>query len=304
MRRYIPIAIATFIWIWPPVLIKMLSFHFDVYTQNFYRYLAGSSVLMVISLIYRKRKLFSSLKRIKKFILPAMLVFLYQISFVGGIYLLTPTVASLIGKSSVLFTTLFSFVLFSDERKIIRSRSFIAGSLLAILGVYGVIAGKGSVELAGFNLGAVLILIGSVMWSLYTIVVKVMVREVDPFELASIVFMLSLPLFFIFALLFGDMKALKVAPKGIVAILFLSGALCVGIANAFNYKSIKLIGTVISSNLILLTPFFTAIASYLIFKETLSIYQILSGAALLAGCSILVTANRSSENNHKALNGR
>jgi len=70
----------------------------------------------------------------------------------------------------------------------------------------------------------------------------------------------------------------------------------VGIANAFNYKSIKLIGTVISSNLILLTPFFTAIASYLIFKETLSIYQILSGAALLAGCSILVRANRSSEN--------
>jgi len=125
MRRYIPIAIATFIWIWPPVLIKMLSFHFDVYTQNFYRYLAGSSILMVINLIYRKRKLFSSLKKIKKFILPAMLVFLYQISFVGGIYLLTPTVASLINKSSVLFTTLFSFVLFSDERKIIRSRSFI-----------------------------------------------------------------------------------------------------------------------------------------------------------------------------------
>jgi len=289
MRRYLPIAIATFIWIWPPILVKMLSFHFDIHTQNLYRYLAGSSVLMAISLIYRRRGLLNSLKKFKNFILPAILVFLYQITFVGGIYLLTPTIASLVSRSSVFFTVLFSFVFFPDERRIIRSRSFVIGSFLAILGVYGVIMGKGSdIHLTDFNLGAILILTSSIFWSLYTVVIKVMVREGDPFESASIVFVLSLPLFFIGALLFGDVGALKVAPKSIIAILFLSGIFCVGIANAFNYKSIKLIGTAISSNLILITPFFTAIASYFIFGEVLSIYQILSGIALLVGCSMLI----------------
>ena len=263
MKKYLPITVAAFIWIWPAILIKILSFYFDNYTQNFYRYLAGSFVLIIINLIFYRKELFNCLKEIKNFIFPTILVFAYQITSVAGIYMLTPTVAVLIGKSSVLFTTLFSFIFFVDERKIIKSKSFIFGSLLAIIGVCGVIIGKGSLHLNSFNLGAILILISSVLWALYTIVIKVRVQKTDPFVSASIIFTMSLPLFFISALLFGNMKTLYTAPRNIILILFLSGIFCVGIANAFNYKSIKLIGTVISSNLILITPFFTAIFSYL-----------------------------------------
>jgi len=290
MKKYLPITVAAFIWIWPAILIKILSFYFDNYTQNFYRYLAGSFVLIIINLIFYRKELFNCLKEIKNFIFPTILVFAYQITSVAGIYMLTPTVAVLIGKSSVLFTTLFSFIFFVDERKIIKSKSFIFGSLLAIIGVCGVIIGKGSLHLNSFNLGAILILISSVLWALYTIVIKVRVQKTDPFVSASIIFTMSLPLFFISALLFGNMKTLYTAPRNIILILFLSGIFCVGIANAFNYKSIKLIGTVISSNLILITPFFTAIFSYIIFREVLTLYQILSGIILLIGCSILMRA--------------
>jgi len=290
MKKYLPITIAAFIWIWPAILIKILSFYFDNYTQNFYRYLAGSFVLIIINLIFYRKELFNSLKEIKNFIFPTILVFAFQITSVAGIYMLTPTIAVLIGKSSVFFTTLFSFIFFVDERKIIKSKSFIFGSLLAIIGVCGVIIGKSGLHLNSFNLGAILILISSVLWALYTIVIKVRVQKTDPFVSASIIFTMSLPLFFISALLFGNMRTLYTAPKNIILILFLSGIFCVGIANAFNYKSIKLIGTVISSNLILITPFFTAIFSYIIFKEVLTLYQILSGIILLIGCSILMRA--------------
>ena len=290
MKKYLPITIAAFIWIWPAILIKILSFYFDNYTQNFYRYLAGSFVLIIINLIFYRKELFNSLKEIKNFIFPTILVFAFQITSVAGIYMLTPTIAVLIGKSSVFFTTLFSFIFFVDERKIIKSKSFIFGSLLAIIGVCGVIIGKSGLHLNSFNLGAILILISSVLWALYTIVIKVRVQKTDPFVSASIIFTMSLPLFFISALLFGNMRTLYATPKNIILILFLSGIFCVGIANAFNYKSIKLIGTVISSNLILITPFFTAIFSYIIFKEVLTLYQILSGIILLIGCSILMRA--------------
>ncbi|MEA3485626.1 MAG: DMT family transporter [Candidatus Aerophobetes bacterium] len=290
MKKYIPIMIASFIWIWPAILIKMLSFHFDDYTQNFYRYLAGSSILIIINLIYHKKEFLNSLKRIPKFILPTILIFMHQITWVAGIRMLTPTVAVLIGKSTVLFTILFSFIFFSDERRIIKSKLFMLGSSLAIIGVCGIIIGKGNSHLNSFNLGAVLILTGSLFWTLYTITAKPIVEKTDPFVSAGIVFTLSLPLFFICTLLFGDIKALYVAPKSIIFILFLSGIFCVGIGNALNYKSIKLIGTTITSNLILVTPLFTAIFSYIIFKEVLTPYQILAGIILLIGCYILMSA--------------
>jgi len=289
MKKYMPVMIASFIWIWPAILIKMLSFYFDDYTQNFYRYLAGSSILIIINLFYHKKEFLRSLKRIPTFILPTILLFIHQIAFVAGIRMLAPTIAVLIGKSSVLFTILFSFIFFSDERRIIKSKSFIFGSSLAIIGVCGVIIGKGNLYLDSFNLGTVLILMASLCWTLYTIMMKPIVKEIDPFVSAGIVFSLSLPLFFVSTLLFGDIKALYVAPKSIIFILFLSGIFCVGIGNALNYKSIKLIGTTITSNLILVTPLFTAIFSYLILKEVLTPYQILSGIILLIGCYVLMS---------------
>ncbi len=293
MKKYLPIIVVASLWTWTPIFVKLLSFHFDNFTQNFYRYFAGSLVLIIISLIFYRKKLFDCLNEIKSFILPAILLFVFQTAFVAGIYMLTPTVAALISRSSVFFTIIFSFIFFADERRIIKSTSFIFGSFLAIIGVCGVIIGKGSLYLASFNFGAALMLISSVAWALYTIVMKTRLQKTDPFVSASIIFTLVLPLFLVFALLFGNInniKTLSTAPKGIILILFLSGIFCVGMGNVFNYKSIKLIGVVISSNFRLITPFFTAIFSYIIFKEVLTVYQILFGAILLVGCSILMKA--------------
>jgi drug/metabolite transporter (DMT)-like permease len=40
----------------------------------------------------------------------------------------------------------------------------------------------------------------------------------------------------------------------------------------------------------IVTPFFTGIASYFIFREVLSVQQILSGIVLIVGCAILIRA--------------
>jgi drug/metabolite transporter (DMT)-like permease len=294
MKKYIPITVAAFIWVWPVIFIKILSSYFDNYTQNFYRFLAASIFLIAINLIYHKREFLSSLKNIKKFILPTILMFTFQIIWVAGIFLLTPTITVLIARSSVLFVTLFSFIFFQEERKIIKSKAFILGSLLAIIGVCGVILGKNDLDLSfnsgNLSLGAILILTSAILWALYLIIIKIIVKKTYPIVSAGIIYTLSVPLFFVASLLFGNIRTLLIAPKSVIVILFFSGIFCVGIANALNFKSIKLIGAAISSNFILITPFFTAIFSYLIFKEILTIYQILFGILLIIGCAILIRA--------------
>ena len=289
-KKYIPIVVATFIWIWATIIIKFLSPHFDVYTQNFYRYLATAVVLIPVNLIYLRKEFLHSLRNIGQFFPAVFLLLGFQTLWVTGIYLLEPTMVALISKSSILFVALFSFILFPDERKIMCSRVFITGSLMAVLGVIGVIVGKSNLQLGSFGPGVLVILLGSVLWAVYMITVKRIVRKTDTLVSACIIFSLAVPFFFVLSLLFGDIGSVLKAPAGVNTVLLVSGIFCVGIANAFNYKSIKLIGTTISSNFVLITPFFTAILSYFIFGEILNFWQILSGIVLVAGCILLLHA--------------
>lgn len=295
MKKYFPIIIAIFIWVWPAIIIKSLSPHFDNLTQNFYRFLAASVALIIINLVYYKEEFLRELRNIKKFIFPTLLIFVFQITWVWGLYILTPTVAVLINRSSVLFVMVFSFLLFKDEREVIKSRAFMWGSLLTVISVAGIIIGRSNLRLNDFNRGAMIVLISAISWALYLIAVKKRVRKIEPLVVAGIVYTLSVPLFFISSLLWGDLSRILEASPGINILLFTSGMLCVGIANAFNFKSIKLIGTALSSTLVLVTPFFTGIASYFIFKEILTIPQILFGIILIIGCAILSRAKNNSK---------
>ena len=291
-KKYIPIMAATFIWIWPTLIIKFLSPYFDGHTQNFYRYLAAVGALVPLNLICFRAEFIRSLKNIRQFLLPVFLVFTFQTLWVKGIYLLEPAMVALISRSHVLFVALLSFALFADERKVIGSRYFIAGSLMAVLGVTGVIAGKSNFGFSYPGTGVLIILLGAVAWAFYLIAVKRIVRNTDTLVAVSVIFCLALPLFFLASLLFGNIGDLIEAPASVNAVLFVSGIFCVGIANAFNYKSIKILGTAVSSNFVLITPFFTAIASYYIFGETLSLWQIVSGVVLVLGCIFLLRSTR------------
>jgi drug/metabolite transporter (DMT)-like permease len=146
--------------------------------------------LIAINLVSQRRELYHGLKEIRKFILPAVLMYVSEILCIAGVYMLTPTVAVLLFKSSTLFVMLLSFVFFADERRIMRSKSFIFGSLFVAVGVCGVIVGKGSLHLNGFNLGVVLILMGCVCMGLYYVLIKITVRKIGAFVSAGVVFTL------------------------------------------------------------------------------------------------------------------
>ncbi len=287
-KKYIPVIVATFIWIWPTILIKFLSPYFDGHTQNFYRYLAAVAVLVPLNLACYREEFVRSLRNIRQFFLPVFLVFVFQTLWVKGIYLLEPAMAALIARSSVLFVAIFSFIFFADERRVMRSRAFISGSLMAIAGVAGVIVGKSGLRLGSLGPGVLIILLGAIAWALYLTAVKRIVRNTDTLVAVTIIFSLAVPLFLAASLLFGNINGVMNAPAGANVVLFVSGIFCVGIANAFNYKSIKLIGTSISSNFVLITPFFTAVVSYFIFGEVLSSLQVISGIVLVSGCIVLL----------------
>lgn len=286
MKSYIPVFFATLLWIWPGIFIKYLGDHFSSYTQNFYRFLAASVFLLAAGFFRSKRAFSSSFGNLKVFIAPAAYVLLAQITWVEGIMLTEPAFASFLRRSSILFVILFSFILFRSERVIISSKFFIAGTILCSGGVAGVILGSGA-ESFGFGLGTILVLLSALFWALFIVSIRKISAGTDSLVSTGIIFMLTLPVFLAGGALKGDIMEVVNTGRFTNIMLFSSGVLFVGIANTLQYRSIKVIGSSLTANLVLATPFLTAVASYYIFGEVLTSLQISSGILLLAGAGIL-----------------
>ena len=131
-----------------------------------------------------------------------------------------------------------------------------------------------------------MIILGAFFWSLYTIIMKKIVANVDKLFLTAIIFIFSSPMFI--PLVFFEEYFLQDIGFEIFLVLILSGVLSVGLGNALNYISIEGLGASIASVIQLLTPFFTGIFSYIFLGERISLVDMFFGIMVIIGCSIIL----------------
>jgi len=224
-----------------------------------------------------------------RILIPALLVFSYQMFTVYGIYLTTPTIASLIMRTNVIFINIMSFILFEEERRIIRRRNFLLGLVLAFIGVIGIsLKGANYGKLISFDIGALMVLLGTIFWASYIISIKILLRRTEPLPLTAIVFSIASIIFLPTTLFLGEIDKVIKVTLSIDLLLIGSGILCVGIGNFINYIAIKELGAATTSSLQLMIPLFTGIFSYIVIGETLSQGELLFGGLLLLGCGIII----------------
>ena len=283
---FLLVLLLAFLWAWPPLVIKVLAGHFDVLTQNFYRFFSASLFLLFAAYVHDRRHFLKALRSLKQFAVPVALVSVFQTLFVLGIYMTTPTVTAFVSKLDVVFVMFFAFLLFRDERSIIMRREFLVPAALAFLGVIGVVLGKGGS--IGFNLGAIVLLAAAVFWGLYVNVVKRTMKAINPLIAVAVIYSLTTIILLALAVFFGDLSAVASAPLEINLLLVFSGVLWVGIANAMNYFAIQDIGTSLVASFLLATPFLTALFSHALLGEAITAMQLASGLVLLLGLGLLI----------------
>jgi len=196
-------------------------------------------------------------------------------------------VSSLMGRLNAIIIPVLSCIFYEDERRVVGDRNFLIGAFLALLGVGGVILGRGAVNVDGFNLGTVFVMIGTLGWSVYAVYIKKVVRSIDPLAIIAFVSLLSVIFFLPVVLIFGDISRIAYASTGKRMVLFGSGILGVGIGNVFYYHAVRHVGTSISSIFFLLLPLSVGVIAFLVLGETLTVVQIVSGIVLVFGCLIV-----------------
>lgn len=280
---------AAIVWSWPNVMIRMLRADFDVFTQSFFRYLAATVFLFTVGLIFTRKHILHAAANIKILLIPALIMAVHQIFFTAGIFMTSANVSSLMGRLNAVIIPLLSFIFYEDERRVVKNKYFLLGSFLALLGVLGVILGRGAEKIDGFNPGFVFVFLGTLGWSVYAVYIKKVVRSIEPLSIIAFVSLLSIIFFLPVVLIFGDIHKITQVSTGKMSILFASGILGVGVGNVFYYHAVRYVGTSISSIFFLLLPFSVSLIAFIVLGETLTIMQLISGIVLVAGCWVVTS---------------
>jgi drug/metabolite transporter (DMT)-like permease len=205
---------------------------------------------------------------------------LYQLFFVHGVARTRAGNAALIVGAAPAFIALFARVRGLEQVK----RMTLAGIALSVIGVGLVIAGSaGSSNGENTLLGSVLVFLGVLCWTAYTIMLQPYTKRIDVIRLSAITMVGgAVPL------LIASMPALlatnwAAVGRGGWLALFYSSVISMGVAYFFWYRGLRVLGptrTAVYSNL---QPIIALLVAWAFLNETPTIFQGVGAATIVAG---------------------
>ena len=273
------------IWSTPSLFMYYLSRYYDPWAQNFYRYLVACIAIAPLAIlrIQRGGPRFDW-HAVMICFLPCLPNVVHQVTQVMALSYMGPGVYTIFTRASVIFTALLALAFFPEERHVIRQWQFQAGTVLGLIGAFGVIWFQPGWEAGHIALpGLFIAFTATFCWALYGILVKrpsAYLGSIRSFGLISfITSALLLPLTFAF----GKIGTPLHAGAHVNLILIISAVSCITLAHVLYYVAIREIGVALSQALQLLCPAGAMGLSAWIYGERLTHAQIWSAAILLFG---------------------
>lgn len=204
--------------------------------------------------------------------------------------------ASLIGFAAKLgfpLTVMYSFLLFPDERRLVKTSAFWIGGSGSLIGLVLLsaekIGGSGAGGTTAF--GFFLLLFMAVSWGGYPVAVKKYMSgysSVLSFWVISLYTTVGL-IFLMF--LFGDFSTFHVMDLHAWAVLIGSALIGIAFWHVLYYRSLKDVGAVVSDGVLMASPFLTIAGSAVLLGERLTTLQFVGGIAVVAAGILLAVAH-------------
>lgn len=278
-------------WSIGPLCVKYLTGHFDLWSQNFYRYLTAC-LFWLPFLLYavRRKRLAPGLWR--RALLPAAINIVMQSFWAASFYHLDPGFMILLSKSSLLWIAALSMLLFPAERRLLGSARFWTGATLAVIGLVGVIAAGPAFSANGSLVGIAIGLTASFLWALYVMSARVAFQDTDSRLGFAVTCLYTTVGLGVAALLLGEPVAGLPVSASAWAGVVVSGITAIALSHVLFYAAMRRIGATIPSVLNLVTPFTILAVSRLVFGETMTPLQILFGVTLVVGGALSLLAQK------------
>jgi drug/metabolite transporter (DMT)-like permease len=282
-------------WSIGPIFIKYLTGYLDSWTQNLLRYSVACLVWLPF-LVFSIKKGLLDKKIWRRAVIPGVANVIMQSIFAYAFYYIGPAFMVLLAKSSLIWVTGFSLFFFAEERALIKSKRFWSGMVLSVVGVVGVMCFKEDFTAAGTLKGIVLSLIMAFMWAVYIISARIAFREIDSRHGFSVISIYTVAGLFVLGLLYGNIgDCVKMGPWQWICVV-VSGITAIALSHTLYYSAMRRIGATIPALVILAQPFIVLAISYVVFRETLNVFQLLFGVILLVGAGLAIWAQEHLKN--------
>ncbi|WP_290902570.1 DMT family transporter [Ferroglobus sp.] len=193
---------------------------------------------------------------------------LYILQF-SALYYTTPTNASILINTSVLFIAAMSREKLSPKQK--------AGIILSFLGIVLILFKR---DFALSLIGDLMVIGNGILWAIYTVYAKQLFEKYSSFEIVFYSFLFGIitlaPFFSIFPL--------EIPNKTLtwISVVYLA-ILCSVVGYVVWYYCVEKIGAARTSVFVYLIPLFTAIMSYFVFSEEFTARKIFGGFLTILG---------------------
>src|SRR5438309_5990984 len=139
-KGYAAVFATVFIGSLPSLFMYYLNRFYDPWAQNFYRYsVACIAIAPLVFWNVRRGGSAIDMRAVRLCLLPCLPNVVHQVTQVMALFYVGPGVYAIFTRSSVIFTALLALAFFPEERPVIRQWQFQVGTLLGLLGAFGVI---------------------------------------------------------------------------------------------------------------------------------------------------------------------
>lgn len=271
-------------WSLSPIFIRLLSDAYDPYTQAFGRYASSAAVMITVSLLWYRGDLLQLMKHPGPVIGIGMLNAFQQWLWTYACYDAPATVAQLVTKINVVFVIVLSFVLFHEERKLIRHPLYLAGTAASLVGVALVLADKPGSLVPQLDRYSLALIVTALSWAVYSVWGKHIVVNVHPVPMFTVLACYTTLGLGAMSLSLGETRGLIHADARTTLIMIVSGILPIAGAHTGLHYAQRYFGAAFCSSVMLLLPIITyVLAIPILGREQMVPAQWIGGVTLIAG---------------------
>jgi len=278
-------------WSLGPIFIKYLTGYLDSWTQNLLRY-SVACLFWLPFLVFHIRTKRLDHRIWHRAIIPATANIVMQSLWAAAFYYIGPAFMVLQTKTNIIWIAGFSFILFSEERALVRSKRFWIGLTLSIVGLIGVMYNEVDLTETRIITGIIVAQAAAFMWAVYTLSIKIAFKNIDSRSGFSVISIYTVAGLAISALLFGNVETAARMGTWQWACVVISGVTAIALAHTLYYAAIRRIGATIPALVVLAQPFIVLTISYFVFGESMNVFQLFFGVILLIGSALAIWAQQ------------